>query len=42
MHHMFHMEVNAFALVTALSESLVGLNRDDPGNTHENVTDGRV
>ncbi|KAF4079767.1 hypothetical protein AMELA_G00182040 [Ameiurus melas] len=23
----------------ALSESLVGLNRDDPGNTHENVTD---
>ncbi|XP_058273488.1 protein piccolo isoform X3 [Hemibagrus wyckioides] len=23
----------------ALSESLVGLNRDDPGNTHENITD---
>ncbi|KAI4892381.1 hypothetical protein NFI96_020656 [Prochilodus magdalenae] len=23
----------------ALSESLVGLNRDDPGHTHENVTD---
>ncbi|KAK3517760.1 hypothetical protein QTP70_018329 [Hemibagrus guttatus] len=24
---------------STLSESLVGLNRDDPGNTHENVTD---
>ncbi|TRY94376.1 hypothetical protein DNTS_018400, partial [Danionella cerebrum] len=26
----------------ALSESLVGLSRDDPGNSHENVTNGRV
>ncbi len=41
-HHMCHLEVNAFALVAALSESLVGLSRDDPGNSHENVTNGRV